>query len=87
MHASRFIFAARQGKGGGMDYWSDHLVLAGGLLAATVALTAWLGDRRRTRRQNPDAVGFMPWTTLFVVALLLACILLGLAARAWLAGG
>ena len=57
-----------------------------GLVAATVALVAWLGDRRRMRRVQPDAVGFMPWTGVFFFALLAACVLLGLAAREWLAG-
>lgn len=51
-----------------------------------LALAARLGDRRRMRRSNPDDVGFMPWTGLFFWAMLSACVLLGLATRAWLAG-
>ena len=46
---------------------------------------AWIGDRRRTRRKNADDVGFMPWTGLFFVGLLVALVLIGLAARMWLA--
>jgi acyl-CoA synthetase (AMP-forming)/AMP-acid ligase II len=60
--------------------------LIGGLLALAVAVVAWLGDHRRARRKNPDAVGFMPWTTVFFFALFAACLLLGVAGRAWLAG-
>lgn len=58
---------------------------AASVVALLFALVAWLGDRRRMRRTRPDAVGCMPWTGLFVWAMLAACILLGLTARAWLA--
>jgi hypothetical protein len=58
----------------------DPLALAG-VVAAVFALIAWMGDRRRIRRSNPDAVGFMPWTSVFFWALLAACVSLGLAAR------
>jgi hypothetical protein len=54
--------------------------------AAVVALVASYADRRRLRRRDLDAVGFMPWSALFFVALLVACVALGLAAREWLAG-
>lgn len=40
-----------------------------GVAALTVALFAWWGERRRMRRADPDAVGFMPWGTVFVLAL------------------
>lgn len=56
-----------------------------GASAVMVAVIAWTGDRLRTRRKNLDAVGFMPWTGIFFCALVVACILLGLAAREWLA--
>ncbi|SFG05672.1 LPXTG-motif cell wall anchor domain-containing protein [Novosphingobium sp. CF614] len=68
-----------------MDDSTRYLAIAGGL-AALIALAAWIGDRRRMRRRDLDRVGFMPWTTIFFLALLLAAILLGLSARAWLAG-
>jgi len=60
--------------------------LVPGSAAAAIALVAWIADRRRLRRNNLDAVGFMPWTTVFFCALFAACILLGLGARAWIAG-
>ena len=56
-----------------------------GLLSAAVAAIAWMGDRRRMRRADLDAVGFMPWTVVFLWAFLAACVLLGLAGKAWLA--
>ena len=57
-----------------------------GIAAALIAALAWWGDRRRIRRRNLDAVGWMPWTPVFFVALMVAIIELGLAAKAWVAG-
>lgn len=58
----------------------------GAAAAIALAVAAWLGDRRRMRRSDPDAVGFMPWTGVFFWAFLAGVLLAGLAARAWLAG-
>jgi hypothetical protein len=60
-------------------------LLALGLAAAGLAALAWVGDRRRMRRSDLDAVGFMPWTPIFFAALIVACVALGLAGRAWFA--
>ena len=57
-----------------------------GLVAAAIAALAWWGDRRRLRRSNLDAVGWVPWTPVFFGALMVAVIALGLAAKAWVAG-
>lgn len=63
-------------------------MLAGtvGLCAALLAATARWADMRRLRRSDPDAVGFMPWTGIFFMALFIACVTLGVAARAYFAG-
>jgi uncharacterized membrane protein len=60
--------------------WVEWLLLPG-LACALLAGIAWLGDRRRLRRSNPDAVGFMPWTAVFLWSFIGAVALLGLAAR------
>ena len=56
-----------------------------GALALILAIIAWAGDRRRMRRSDPDAVGFMPWRDVSFWSVLAAVILLGLAAREWIA--
>ena len=69
----------------GLDRLSDYLAFWG-LAAVVLAALAWTGDRRRHRRRNLDRVGIMPWTPIFFLALLAAIVLLGLAARDWIAG-
>ncbi len=67
-----------------MDFDFETYVAAGAMALAVAAL-AWFADRRRMRRSDPDAVGFMPWTGVFFWALLAVIALAGLAVRAWLA--
>ena len=66
----------------------DPLPLLTGLgaIALLAAAVAWFADRRRARRSDPDAVGFMPWTGVFFWAVLVALLTLGLDLKAWLAG-
>lgn len=61
------------------------LLLCGGA-AVLLALIAWLADHRRMRRRDPDAVGFMPWTTLFFWAAFVAVLLLAAGGKAWFGG-
>lgn len=71
-----------------MDEWFTHiweLHASAAAIALIVALTAVWAERRRLRRTNLDAVGFMPWTVIYLIAFLTAIILLGLAAREWFA--
>ena len=56
------------------------------LTAVALAALAWLADRRRMRRRDPDAVGWMPWTAVFFWALVVACVAGGLAVQAWVSG-
>ncbi|KPF91017.1 hypothetical protein IP81_12425 [Novosphingobium sp. AAP83] len=63
--------------------WQYHAAL--GAMAFGIALCAVRGERRRLRRTNLDAVGFMPWTVIYLISFLAAIILLGLAAREWFA--
>lgn len=63
-----------------------HFLTVASVSATLVAAFAWTADWRRRRRKNLDRVGFMPWTTIFFCALVAAVVLVGLAARQWLAG-
>jgi len=51
-----------------------------------VALIAALAERRRSRRKAIEAVGWVPWTAIFLGACFGAAGLLALAAKGW-AGG
>lgn len=66
---------------GDWEFWA----LTGAVGAALALLSYW-ADRRRVRRTVPDAVGWMPWTGIYFVSLLVACVSLGIAARAWFRG-
>jgi hypothetical protein len=59
--------------------------LAGGALLL-LALLAFLGERRRMRRKHIDAVGWVPWTTLFFVAFFCGVCLFAVAVMGWLRG-
>ena len=66
---------------------SDATLL--GLTGAALLLLAfagYMGDRRRTRRRHIDAVGWMPWTTLSVLAMFAGISLLAVAATGWFGG-
>lgn len=53
-------------------------------LAMVVAVTALVGDLRRTRRRDPDAVGVMPWTAIFLAAFFVAAVAALFALADWL---
>ncbi len=71
--------------------WLDHgwvqWLLLPGLACVTLAIVAGFGDRRRLRRSNLDAVGFMPWQSIAFWTSLVASVLLGLAAHDWFTAG
>ncbi|GHC82147.1 hypothetical protein [Novosphingobium pokkalii] len=67
--------------------WQDlfdgpwHAMAAVGGVLLAVALWALFAERRRTKRNDLDRVGCMPWTMIYVLCFFLACVLLGGAVR------
>ena len=59
--------------------------LIGGALLI-VAAVAFLGERRRHRRRHIDAVGWVPWSALSVLATFAGVTLLAVALTGWLRG-
>ena len=47
----------------------------------TLALAAGLGDRRRRRRRDPEAVGWVDWPTVQMLALIALAVSAGLALK------
>ncbi|TCM21900.1 hypothetical protein EDF56_101577 [Novosphingobium sp. PhB165] len=62
---------------------TDLIMAAAGGVCVVVAAIAWIGDLRRMKRRDLDRVGFMPWTTVFFIALMGAVLLLGISAKDW----
>lgn len=50
-------------------------------VSAALAVIATLADRRRQRRTDLDAVGFMPWTLITVLSVMAALVLTALALK------
>ena len=70
-----------------LKFASDATLLglvAGGLLL--LALVAAIAERRRSKRKSIDAVGWVPWLTVFFLAFFPGVLLLALAGKGWLAG-
>jgi hypothetical protein len=62
-------------------YFSNHLWTAISLLSGVVVAVSSIADRRRNRRNNIEAVGFMPWTAITVFAVLATVISAALAIK------
>jgi hypothetical protein len=62
-------------------YLSDHLWTGVALLSGVLVAVSSLADRRRNRRRNIDAVGFMPWTAITVMSVLATVVAAALALK------
>ena len=69
-------------NGNEMLYWSNHFWTAMAVLSAVVVAVSSFADRRRGRRKNIEAVGFMPWTTITVISVLATVLSIALAIKA-----
>jgi hypothetical protein len=57
-----------------------------GIGASLIAIAGWLGEHRRKRRSDPDAVGLLDWMNVTFWASFAALVLFGGAFQAWLRG-
>jgi hypothetical protein len=57
------------------------------VFAAMVAVLGWLADRRRMRRADPDAVGWVPWRGLSFWATMVGVLAAAGAVKFWMASG
>lgn len=55
-----------------------------GIVSVCLVVLAWLGDRRRMNRHNPDAVGWVSWRDVAFWSGFAAILLLGAALQGWL---
>jgi hypothetical protein len=62
-------------------YWSNHFWTAMAVLSAVIVVVSSLADRRRYRRSNIEAVGFMPWTAITVMSVLATVLSIALAIK------
>jgi hypothetical protein len=49
--------------------------------AAAVAGLAAIADRNRSRRRDPDRVGWVPWPTVLILAIICAAVFAALALK------
>jgi hypothetical protein len=55
-----------------------------GAALLALSLLAWLGDRRRRRRTDINAVGWVPWRDVSALAAFAGLVLMAMAASGWI---
>ena len=68
-----------------MDVGFEDLAV-GAALALALAIAAWLADRRRMARADPDAVGWVAWRDVAFWSRAATILLAGAAIRLWVRG-
>lgn len=70
-----------------VEVYVDVVILAGLAIACLgLSITSGFAEARRSRRDNLDRVGFMPWRTLSILSLFAAAALAYLAYKDWMSG-
>lgn len=62
-------------------FWTEHIWTGMAAIAAAVVVISSVADRRRQKRTNIEDVGFMPWTLMTILAMLLTVVAAALAIK------
>lgn len=70
-----------------LEIYPDVVFLAAlAIFCLALSIASGVAESRRSRRDNLDRVGFMPWRTLSIISLFAAAALAYLAYKDWMGG-
>jgi multisubunit Na+/H+ antiporter MnhB subunit len=64
-----------------IEIWDDHFWVTAACVCAIVVVVSSLAERRRNKRTRIEDVGFMPWTGITVLSVLLTVLAIAFAIK------
>jgi multisubunit Na+/H+ antiporter MnhB subunit len=64
-----------------IEIWDDHFWAAAACVCAIVVVVSSLAERRRNKRTRIEDVGFMPWTGITVLSVMLTVLAIAFAIK------
>lgn len=65
----------------GFAFWTGYSWMSSAVVAGAIVFISSVADRRRQKRANMENVGFMPWTLITLLAMLLTVVAVALAIK------